>query len=145
MAVMVLSPRSRQVYDPIRRKWVDATPEEEVRQRLLLLLVEHLGYPKHCIAVEKNISEVVVDTPVPNRRLDILCFESQTLKPLLLIECKAVPIHRKMLSQVMGYNAYIGAPVICLANQETIILGWENQELEKEALPKYSELVDAYL
>ena len=143
MVVMVLSPPNKQVYDLIRKKWVDATPEEKVRQRLLTLMVQQLGYPKHSIVVERSLSEVTSQTSVPNRRLDILCFEVKTLKPLLLIECKAIPIHQKMLSQVMGYNAYIGAPFICLANQDSLILGWGNQEIGAHTLPTYSELVHA--
>lgn len=140
---MASSSQNRQVYDVIRNKWVDATPEEIVRQKLLCLMVEKLGYPKHALAVEKQLSEVAVSTPVPNRRLDILCFDSKSLKPLLLIECKAVPIQKKMLSQVMGYNFYIGAPLICLANQDSIFLGWKDQEMTQEGLPSYSELINA--
>ncbi|MGE0198236.1 MAG: type I restriction enzyme HsdR N-terminal domain-containing protein [Simkaniaceae bacterium] len=140
---MALSPPSKQVYDRIRKKWVEATPEELVRQKLLTFMIEKLGYPKHSLSVEKKLSEVADGYRLPNRRLDILCFETQTLRPLLLIECKAVPIHKKMLAQVMGYNAYIGAPFICLANQDSIFLGWRDQDRIQEGLPTYSELVNA--
>jgi len=143
MAAMVLSPPNKQVYDSIRKKWVEATPEEIVRQKLLSFMVEHLGYPKHAFAIEKKLSEVVQNAQVPNRRLDILCFETKSLKPLLLIECKAVSIHKKMFAQVMGYNAFIGAPLICLANQESTFLRWKDQEVSQEGLPIYSELVNA--
>ncbi|NGX51615.1 MAG: hypothetical protein K1060chlam2_01488 [Chlamydiae bacterium] len=136
---------SKQLYDSIRKKWIEATPEEIVRQRLLTFMVKELGYPKHSLAIEKSLSELVQDLPVPNRRLDILCFETESLKPLLLIECKAVPIHEKMFAQVMGYNAYIDAPLICLANQESIYLGWKGREMSQEGLPTYLELVHACL
>ena len=33
------------VFDPLRRRWVALTPEEEVRQKMLYLLVEHLQVP----------------------------------------------------------------------------------------------------
>ena len=40
------------VYDPLRRRQVVLTPEEEVRQRVLYLLVECLKVPAGLLAVE---------------------------------------------------------------------------------------------
>jgi len=131
------------IYDPVRKKWVEATPEERVRQKLLTLMIEKLGYPIGCFAIEKKLSEVTSRRAVPNRRLDILCFETKSLTPLLLIECKGVPIHKKMLAQVMGYNAYIDAPLICLVNQEGIYLSLKGKELPGKGLPNYLDLIDA--
>lgn len=141
---MVSSPQNRQVYDFIRKKWVEATREEMVRQKLLLLMVESLQYPRGSLAVERALSEVVRDVRVPNRRLDLLCFDMTNLKPLLLVECKAVAIHRKMFTQVIGYNAYIGAPFICLVNHErSLFLRWRDHEVVREGIPNYLELVNA--
>ncbi len=146
MAAMVSSPQSREVYDSIRKRWVSATPEELVRQKLLSLLVDKLGYPPHAIAIEKKLSELphLKEIEVPSRRVDILCYESETLRPLLLIECKGVPLQEKMLSQVMGYNAFIGAPLICLANDGQFLLGWEDpkQAITLDRLPSYEKLRD---
>ena len=84
---------------------------------------------------------------MPSRRIDILCFEPKELTPLLLIECKSVPIRESMLPQVMGYNAFIQAPFIALVNQKSIVFGWEDEEKGKwcygKALPKFKELKNA--
>ncbi len=141
---MVLSPHTKEVYDSIRKKWLTATPEELVRQKILFLLVDKLGYPPHAIAIEKKLSELphFQEVDVPSRRLDILCYESETLRPLLLIECKGISLQEKMLSQVMGYNAFIGAPLICLANDEEFLLGWKDpkQTVCLDRLPSYKEI-----
>ena len=141
---MVLSPPNRQIYDGIRKEWVDALPEEIVRQKLLSHLVVDLGYPPHAIAVEKSLSELpgLKGKKVPNRRIDLLCFDSETLHPLLLIECKAVPLKEKMFAQVLGYNAFIEAPLICLANEEGFLLRWEKDLSlnSRNQLPTYEQL-----
>ena len=146
MAAMVSSPQNKKVYDPIRKKWVIATPEELVRQKILNLLMHELGYPPHSIAIEKKLSELphLQQEEVPVRRLDILCYETETLRPLLLIECKVVPLQEKMLAQVMGYNAFIKAPLICLANDGEFLLGWEDPKraMSLNRLPNYKELCD---
>ena len=43
------------VFDPLRRRFVALTPEEEVRQKLLYLLVEHLKVPSGRLAVEYSV------------------------------------------------------------------------------------------
>jgi len=146
MGVMQLSVPNKKVYDPIRKKWMIASPEEKVRQKILDLLINQLGYPSHGIAIEKNLSELphLQEKKVPIRRLDILCYEGKTFAPLLLIECKAIPLQEKMLTQIMGYNAFIKAPLICLANEQTFLLGWENPKARMtfDRLPPYKKLCD---
>ena len=140
---MVLSRHNnQQIYDSIRKKWVEATPEEIVRQKLIACMTQNLGYPEDALAVEKSLAELTL-VPVPNRRIDILCFNTKILKPLLLIECKAVPIQKKMFSQVLGYNAFIKAPFICIANQDSVFLGRNDQEIVQNGLPTYLDLLDA--
>lgn len=138
--------QSKKVYDAVRKKWLVATPEELVRQKILRYLTEKMGYPSHAIVIEKKLSELphLQDQNVPDRRLDILCYESRSYRPLLLIECKGIALQEKMLSQVMGYNAYIGAPLICLANEGEFLLGWsdETRPLPFEGLPTYQTLCD---
>ncbi|MEM7175390.1 MAG: type I restriction enzyme HsdR N-terminal domain-containing protein [Chlamydiota bacterium] len=106
----------------IRKK---ALPEERLRRELLAQMVEELSYPKALIAVEKEIKHFAVDRKkVPQRRVDILCFDRQT-RPLLLIECKAKAIDAKAVAQVLGYNEFIRAPIIGLAQPAAILLGWK--------------------
>ena len=147
MAVMESSPQRRQIYDPIRKKWIDALPEEMVRQKILIYLVHQLGYPPHAVVIEKKLSGLpqTLGEKIPSRRIDILCLESETFRPLLLIECKAIPLQEKMFAQVLGYNAYIQAPLICLANDEGFLLRWEDglSIKERNQLPTYESLKNA--
>ncbi|MDJ0652149.1 MAG: type I restriction enzyme HsdR N-terminal domain-containing protein [Simkaniaceae bacterium] len=143
---MVSSTQNKKIYDPIRKKWVMAIPEELVRQKILHLLTHELGYPPQAIAIEKKLSELphLQQIEVPIRRLDILCCETKTLCPLLLIECKRTPLQQKMFAQLMGYNAFIKAPLICLANDREFLLGWEGPKraMSLDRLPNYKELCD---
>lgn len=107
---------SNELFDPFRRKWVVASPEELVRQKCLRRLTESLGYPASLIAVEKSLKELVQGPFPPLRRADILCF-TQSGSPLLLIECKAVALNEAMQRQLKGYNYYVKAPFIALVNE----------------------------
>ena len=91
----------------LRKKRLVATPEERVRQSILLKMVQELGFPKGLISVERAIS---------SRRTDIVCY-TPGMKPLLLIECKAGPLEDSALNQALGYNEKIKAPFICLVNE----------------------------
>jgi len=142
------------LFCPIRKTWIAATPEEEVRQRLLHDLISLLGYPHGLVAVEKELKQMphLRLNPVepPLRRADILCFGKEihpdyALYPLLLIECKAVKLTRKVINQVTGYNHYLKAYFIAVANQEEVQTGWYDKEKGDYTfiprLPGYQELL----
>jgi hypothetical protein len=115
-----------EIYCSIRQKWVAATPEEEVRQQLILKMVERQGYPKESISVETALSNMphLAHLPFsrfPKRRADIVVWSSKIhplfpLYPLLLIECKAGSLTKKAERQALGYNYYLGAYFVGLAN-----------------------------
>lgn len=130
MAIMGSSNlRSSTLYDPIRKKWVEKTPEECIRQLLILHMIEQLGYPPALIAVERELSSfkgAQEHSAVPKRRVDILVFNKSSagaLTPLLMIECKAVALTPKFTQQLVGYNSFIGAPFIALANGKDVLTG----------------------
>lgn len=101
----------------IRKIPVASTPEEEVRQALLHHMVFVAGYPRELISVETSLSSLPNrDLKVPDRRADILVYTPVSLKPLMLVECKAVPLNADALRQALGYNHFVGAPWIVLAN-----------------------------
>jgi hypothetical protein len=161
MAILALSNqknkhngKSALFYCPWRQRQVPALPEELVRVQLLQYLVEKLGYPKSGIAVERELEALVAgnqtDLKLPKRRADIVCFAkgiegSGELKPLLLIECKSVPLTQRMKNQVIGYNHYLGAPFVALVNQTEVQIGWyeesKGQYCFAAVLPPYSELL----
>jgi Type I restriction enzyme R protein N terminus (HSDR_N) len=136
------------LYCPIRARWVAALPEEQVRQQLLALMLGQLGYPKSLIAVERALSLLphLYTAKVPDRRADILCFAKagDALTPLLLIECKAIPLTAKVINQVAGYNHFVRAPYIAIANQTQVRTGWYDPKAKAYAfvsrLPTYAEI-----
>ena len=141
------------LYDAVRKKWVSATPEEAIRQNLIRFMVEQRGYPLKLIAVEKELSTLTPHlashpfkkNPVkmPKRRVDIVVFSRETLRALLLIECKSIPLTEQFAQQVIGYNSFIGAPFVALANEGEILTGAFDPSLGRyrfiSGLPHYSE------
>lgn len=136
----------------IRNTDVAAHPEELVRQRLLSHMTGALGYPRGLLAVEKELSalpHLMNRSKVPQRRADILCFgkdihPGHALYPLLLIECKSIKLNKKARLQIAGYNHFVNAAFICIANQEEIQTGWYDPEHKEYVfipfLPSYAEL-----
>jgi hypothetical protein len=141
------------VYCTIRKEWVALLPEEEVRQRLIKLMVEQLGYPISLLVVEKSLKQMPHlsrgERKLPERRADLLCYapgihKEHALYPLLLIECKAVKLTSKVISQVLGYNIYLQACFVAIANQEEIKTGWFDPATKQyrfaQGLPAYEVL-----
>lgn len=118
------SPSRQHVYDEVRRLWVKATPEEVVRQTWIQRMVRHLGYPKELMAVEKEIRELphLEGTGFPDRRIDLLCF-AKGVAPLLLVEFKEDKLDDSAIEQVIGYNYFVKAPFIAVANLQEVCLG----------------------
>ncbi|MDR2539566.1 MAG: type I restriction enzyme HsdR N-terminal domain-containing protein [Chlamydiales bacterium] len=135
--------------DKMRGVAIQATPEEKIRQKLLNLLIEELFFPKEYVVVEKALSELphLQGKRVPKRRLDVLCYfpMHDQLLPLLLIECKRSGGIKQALNQVSGYNYWVGAPFVAVANQECILFKYldiaSNEMVVKEGLPSYQDLV----
>lgn len=119
------------LFDPVRKKFVKATPEECVRQALIKKMLEELHYPLHSIVVEIELSRLPhiplhERACMAKRRADVLVVEKSLLfgfSPIFLIECKAVPITDQMIQQVVGYNTFVGARYIAIVNGERSLTG----------------------
>ncbi|MCZ2355745.1 MAG: type I restriction enzyme HsdR N-terminal domain-containing protein [Bacteroidia bacterium] len=70
-----------ELWDGVRKKWIAATPEEHVRQRMIAWLVCYAMIPISRISVERTV-------PGISGRWDIAVFNNFG-KPILLAECKA--------------------------------------------------------
>lgn len=142
----------KQVYDPIRKQWVTGTPEEIVRQKWLEVMINHLGFPKELIVVERGLKllpHLKGDlSAYPDRRVDLLAYakgENKELFPLLLIECKCIPLNEKALKQVTGYHHLIQSKFIALANENEILVGYQTKRGFEmlSFLPDYTQLLKA--
>lgn len=128
-----------QLFDIIRKKFVDATPEEWVRQHIIHFLIQHKQVPASMISVEKQL--IINNT---KRRTDIVIFNS-VLNPLLIIECKApeVNIDQLTINQALRYNLELKVPAIFLSNGLShIFLKLENEgpKVLKD-IPDYQSLL----
>ena len=152
---MGLSKPNKPLFDPVRQKWVEANPEEIIRQDLVQKMLRKLGYPLSLLSVEKELAQLPHlqlqhREGIPKRRADILVFAkdihpNHTLFPLLIVECKAVPLTPKFAQQVVGYNTFVEAPFVALANGESVLTGYFDSETQhmrfEPALPTYQELL----
>ncbi len=139
MEITVSSRQSNaQLFCQIRKEFVKETPEERVRQSTLSSLFA-LGYPHSLILVEQKIADLphlaIQTYKIPNRRVDILCYEGDS--PYLLVECKAKSFSDKELRQLLGYNFYIGARYIALISQERLEVFSSDGGVIGNFLPSY--------
>lgn len=101
-----------EIWDVFRKKFVALTPEEWVRQHILMYLVHELQYPSGRMAVE-----MILPVHGTKLRCDALVYDAQ-LKPLMLIECKApdVSITNDTLMQIARYNQTAGVNYLLITN-----------------------------
>lgn len=100
------------IYDPLRRKDVARTPEEEVRQGVISWLHASMGVPLVRMASEWGFTY--------NRRkyrADLVVFD-RALRPFLLVECKApgVALDEIVLDQVVRYTRVLQVEYILVTN-----------------------------
>lgn len=122
------------LFDPVRERYVTATPEERIRQSWLQWMIHQGGYPRALIAVEKELASLPYlsgreRSQLPGRRVDIIAFGQQPLHALLVVECKALPLESPeqlstLAQQVIGYNRFIQAPYLALVNESCAFTGY---------------------
>ena len=100
------------IFDEFRKRWVQLTPEEWVRQNFLQYLTQTKKYPASLIAIEKEIKMGEL-----KKRFDILVYDTQT-KPWMIVECKEmnVALDKTVLDQVLRYNISLNVPYLVLTN-----------------------------
>lgn len=101
-----------EIYDPLRRKMVARTPEEEVRQAVIAWLRDEKGIPETRMESEWGFTY--------NRRryrADVVAFD-RNLQPVLLVECKApgVKIDEKVIEQVVRYTRVLPVRHVVITN-----------------------------
>ncbi len=106
----------RQVFDIVRKKYVQFGPEEMVRQHLIHFLVEDKGISPSLISVEKELKVNEL-----SKRTDIVLYDNEG-KPYMIIECKAhnVKLDQTAFEQAARYNLSLKVPYLLISN------GWEH-------------------
>ncbi|MCB0507090.1 MAG: type I restriction enzyme HsdR N-terminal domain-containing protein [Chitinophagales bacterium] len=96
----------------VRKKWIQLTPEENVRQYILHQFVDKFQFPLKYISVEKMFEVIGL-----KKRYDIVVF-NQALQAKILVECKAenIEINDKTLRQISIYNLQLKVPYLLVSN-----------------------------
>ncbi|MDR1225789.1 MAG: type I restriction enzyme HsdR N-terminal domain-containing protein [Prevotellaceae bacterium] len=135
-----MNEKEQRIFDPIRRQYVKATPEEVVRQHIINYLTNHKGAPQGLITVERSLKLNGL-----TKRCDILVCDRNG-NPLLLVECKApeVKITNSAFEQIARYNLTLRVPYLVVTNGSTTYCCKVDFDTEKieflKDIPGYEEL-----
>ncbi|WP_298953022.1 type I restriction enzyme HsdR N-terminal domain-containing protein [uncultured Nonlabens sp.] len=104
--------KGRAIFDQIRKKFVILTPEEWVRQHVVLFLLSRKRIPKNLLNVEKQL--IIAGT---SKRYDILSYNTDG-SIHLIVECKApeVRIDQSVFDQIARYNLAVKAQYLMVTN-----------------------------
>ena len=123
-------------FDTYRKKLIEITPEETVRQKVAALFENKYGVPKDMISLEVPMS-YYVEGAIGRADIIIHAFDedSQCLFPVTVIECKneEVFLTDNVTDQAIGYCEVIGGKYIIITN---------GIELK---LAVYNEVSDSYV
>ena len=109
----------QQIWDPLRRKMVSLTPEEQVRQWFIGVLRDVCKVPEHLMG-----SEVALRVGQKKQRADIVVF-GRDASPVAVVECKRpdVDIDKDVMMQAARYNLCLGVRWVMLTNvTRTVVL-----------------------
>lgn len=131
--------RMQTVFDPLRKKEVPLTPEEQVRQWCISeVLAKGASVPMHMM-----MSEVGFRYGNKRYRADILVFD-RSARPLALVECKRpdVSITSQVAEQALRYDAVLDIQFIILTNGLTTRMFRRNGKSFESCthLPSYEEM-----
>lgn len=130
----------REIFDPLRRRFVALTAEEWVRQHFVNYLCNHLGYPRGLMAneVQLRLGQVA-------RRADTVVYR-RDLTVLMIVEYKAptVAVSQKAFDQIINYSRVLHAGYLAVSNglQHYCLQAGEGGEFVfMEAFPDYRSLI----
>ena len=123
-----------EIFDAIRKKWLVLTPEEWVRQNVILYLLLKKDFPSSLISVEKEIK--LADL---KKRYDIVVFNRETI-PWMIIECKEmnITLSEKTMEQILRYHISIPSKYLIITNGSHCF-GFEKKEGRFEEIDLFPE------
>lgn len=128
-----------EIFDPLRKKRVALTPEENVRQQFIRYLNEKRGWPLHMMGSETEIS--IGDVKL---RCDIVCYRKD-LAPKMIVECKrpTVKISSRTFEQIWHYALILKVEYIVATNgKETFACRYDQEKKQYVFIgdiPAYTE------
>ena len=128
-----------QIWDPLRKREVTATPEERVRQGFIGQLRDTFGVPEHLM-----MSEVGFKFGAKPWRADIVIYDRNAV-PLGVVECKRpdVALDARVVEQAMRYNSVLGVRWLFLTNGNlTYLYRLEGERfVPTDRIPGYEEML----
>ena len=102
----------KEIFDIIRKKWLMLTPEEWVRQNILLFLLIKKKFPASLMAIEKEVRLGEL-----KKRCDIVIYNRNS-EPWMIIECKEmnVSLSDKTVDQILRYHIALPAKYLIISN-----------------------------
>ena len=135
------------VFDPLRKRYVARTPEEEVRQWFIGVLSQRMKVPVHMM-----MSEVGFRLAGKQFRADIIIYDRKAT-PLAVVECKRpeVALDRNVLEQAIRYNMVLKVRYIFITNGlKTFVFGMsgnagDGRYVMMDSVPVWEEMLAAPL
>ncbi len=139
------------IYDPLRKKKVALTPEEEVRQWFISVLHNDLKVPMQLMMSEVGmkcgqLTGVISGVKQKEYRADILVYD-RSLNPVLVVECKRpdVKLTPSVLEQALRYAELLCVRYLIITNgNSTYFAGSVEGRLRfLDKVPEYDEMIKA--
>lgn len=99
------------IFDAFRKRWIQISPEEWVRQNFLQWLLQIKKIPASLIAVEKEIKMGEL-----RKRCDIIVYKDAA--PWMIVECKEmeVKLDESVIKQILNYNISLRVQFLIITN-----------------------------
>lgn len=99
------------IFDEFRKRWIQITPEEWVRQNFLQWMLQIKKIPASLIAVEKEIKMGEL-----RKRCDIIVYKDSS--PWMIVECKEmeVKLNETVIKQILNYNISLRVQYLIITN-----------------------------
>lgn len=100
------------VFDILRNKNIQITPEEWVRQHFVHYLILEKGFPKSLMG-----NEILLNLNGMQRRCDTVVYD-KALQPLVIVEYKAahIKITQDVFNQICRYNFVLKVDYLIVSN-----------------------------
>ena len=130
------------IFDPLRKKDVPRTPEEEVRQWFIGVLRDNMDVPVHMMMSEVPM-RVATPSGIKPYRADIVVY-SREAAPLMVVECKrpSVRLKRETALQALRYASLMDVGWIAITNGSSTYIFKKEEGVFKavDSLPGYLEM-----
>ena len=141
--------RGKRYFDPVRKIFTPITPEEIVRQRMIVYLQNELGVPLSAMHTEEYLAHHGVKDS--KGRMDITVGYRETNEKeriITVVECKEsnIPVEdvQQVIDQALGYVKRVGAKYFVLVNGIVMVFYYmeDSEHYRKiEGMPTYNDML----